>query len=126
MSTKTMKEMKDLIKENLGTPKSNQNAATVLAGTEFLCENKKGEFVTATLLPTLSAHGKIRATLSCAVDGCTETHEREMSDFHQALLCRTHSAAKKVKLTPEQKLARKVEKAKKVLAAAGQPEVKAE
>jgi hypothetical protein len=126
MSTKTMQEMKNLIKESLGTPKSNQNAATVLAGTEFVCENKKGEFVTAILLPTLSAHGKVQALLNCAVDGCNETHTREMSDFHQAHLCRTHSAAKKVKLTPEQKLARKVEKAKKVLAEAGQPEVKAE
>jgi hypothetical protein len=124
MTTKTMQEMKNLIKENLGTPKSNQNAATALAGTEFVCENKKGEFVTATLLPDISAHGKLQAKLSCAVDDCTETHIREMSDWHQALLCKQHSEAKKVKMTPEQKLARKVEKAKKLLAEVEQSEVK--
>jgi hypothetical protein len=120
MSTKNLAEMKALIKENLGEPKSNQNAATTLAGTEFICENKKGEFVTAVLLPNLSEHGKIQAVLSCAVEGCTETHIREMSDWHHALLCKTHRSEKKVKLTPEQKLAKKVAKAKELLEKVGQ------
>lgn len=116
--TISMTEMKKLIKESLGTPANNQNAAAALAGTSFLCESKDGKFVTGKLLPVLSAKGKLQAELSCSEEGCTETHVREQSDWHQSMVCRTHAAAKKVKLTDEQKAARKVAKAQAVIDAA--------
>lgn len=114
----SMLEMKTLIAESLGTPANNQNAATALGGTEFLAEAKGGRFVTAKLLPNLSPKGKLQAELSCSEDGCTETHVREQSDWHQSMLCRTHAAAKKVKLSDEQKAARKLAKAQAIVDAA--------
>ena len=119
-NTISMLEMKKLIAESLGTPANNQNAATALAGTEFLAEGKGGRFVTARLLPTLSPKGKLQAELGCSEDGCTETHVREQSDWHQSMLCRTHAAAKKVKLTDDQKAARKLAKAQAIVDAAKQ------
>lgn len=114
---KTMTEMKALIAHNLVTLKSNQGVATLLAGTEFTCENGRGEKVAARLLPQLSSHGKIQAELACSRPGCTKTHTRERSDWHQALLCREcrpsagktgHAAPKattKSNLTPDQQIA---------------------
>ena len=118
MTTISMKEMKDAIKANLGTPPNNANAAKALAGTEFLAEGPNGKFVSAKLLGELSAKGKLQAELSCSEEGCTETHDREQSDWHQSMLCRTHAAAKKVKMTPEQKEERKLARARALIAQA--------
>lgn len=109
--------VKAAVKAALGTPQNNQNAATALAGTKFLAENAKGECVLATILPTLSAKGKVQAELACSTEDCGELHVREQSDWHQSLRCRTHAATSKAKLTPEQKLANKVAAAKAFLAA---------
>lgn len=116
--TISMTEMKTLIADSLGTPANNQNAATALAGTEFLAEAKGGKFVTAKLLGVLSPKGKLQAELSCSEEGCTETHVREQSDWHQSMLCRTHAAAKKVKLSDAEKAARKVARARAIVEAA--------
>jgi hypothetical protein len=87
---KTMTEMKALIAEKLSILRSNQAVASALAGTEFTCEGGRGT-VQATLLPDLSAHGKIQARLTCLCAGCNETHDRERSDWHQSRFCRKHS-----------------------------------
>lgn len=87
---KTMNEMKALIAERLTILRSRELVASELAGTEFLCEGGKGT-VQAILLPELSAHGKIQARLSCLIPGCNDTHDREMSDWHQCRFCRKHS-----------------------------------
>ena len=109
-------------KANMGTPANIQNAATAMAGLKVVCENTKGEFVVGVILPTLSKGGgpgaKIQAELACSVEGCTRTHIREQSDWHQALMCREHAEEKATskKLTDEEKLARKVAKARELLA----------
>jgi regulator of protease activity HflC (stomatin/prohibitin superfamily) len=44
------------------------------------------------VLEALSPRGKRQAEMTCvAVQGCTETHIREQSDWHQSYACRTHS-----------------------------------
>lgn len=69
------------------------------AGEEFECV--KSDFYgggptgsIGTILPELSARGKLQASLTCSVEGCTETHIREVSDWHQSSKCATHSTAK--------------------------------
>ncbi len=110
----TLTEIKALIRANLGSPQANQNASSALAGTEF--ETKGG--VTGVILAELSPKGKVQARLTCIEAGCTETHVREQSDWHQSFRCRTHAASSKAKLTDEEKLARKVAAAKAFLAKA--------
>ena len=125
--TMSLAEVKSAIKANLGTPQSNQNAATALAGQRFLAENAKGECVLGVVLGQLSAKGKVQATLACShvekVDGedveCTETHVREQSDWHQSLKCRTHALASKAKLTDAEKQARLLQRAQATVAKLG-------
>lgn len=50
---------------------------------------------TGTVLDGLSSHGKRQAEMTCITQGCTETHVREQSDWHQSFACRTHSKTKK-------------------------------
>ncbi len=122
--TMSLAEVKSALKANLGTPQSNQNAATALAGQRFLAENAKGECVLGTVLGTLSIKGKVQAELACShiekVDGeeveCTEMHVREQSDWHQSLKCRTHALASKAKLTEGEKQARQLARAQATIA----------
>ncbi len=108
----SLTDVKAAIKAALGTPQNNQNAATALAGQTFLAENAKGEVVLGTILGELSIKGKVQAELSCSVEDCEEMHIREQSDWHQSLRCRTHAQATKAKLTDEEKMARKLARAK--------------
>lgn len=69
------------------------------AGEEFECV--KSDFygggptgAIGTILPELSARGKLQASLTCATEGCTETHIREVSDWHQSANCAIHTKAK--------------------------------
>lgn len=119
---KTLAEIKSLIRTSLGTPQTNQNAATALAGVTFMAENLKGEVVLATVLGTLSSKGKVQAELACCAEDCEATHTREQSDWHQSLRCRDHAEQKKAKLTDEEKAARAVERAKAVIAKYATPE----
>lgn len=69
------------------------------AGEEFACEKSAyyGGGPTGAIgvvLPELSSHGKVQATLSCTEPGCTETHVREASDWHQSTKCDTHKKTK--------------------------------
>ncbi len=109
---KTLAEMKATLALSKATLKSNAAVAASLAGTKFL----SGKGATGEILPTVSAHGKVQARFTCIVPGCTETHDREQSDFHQVGACRTHvgkstggspktPSIKKASLTPEQELA---------------------
>lgn len=94
-----------------------------VAGLKFQVEasdNKAGALPAGTIfmgvvLAERSGRGKVQAELSCSKPGCTETHIREVSDFHQAYLCRTHASAKG-KMTPEQKAAKLQAKAAALLA----------
>ncbi len=79
MSVVTVEELKASIK-----------AKTDVSGVTFV--NVKGS--QGTVLPGKSDHGKLRAEMTCVKEGCTETHIREISDFHQCGLCRTHSKTK--------------------------------
>jgi Tfp pilus assembly protein FimV len=90
MSTLTLAEMKLAVITSLAITKSNQGTAASLAGTKFL----SGKGAIGTLLPTLSAHGKLQAEFTCTVPGCKELHTRERSDWHQVGECRTHRAGK--------------------------------
>ncbi len=101
---------KSLVRASYGTPQTNQNAATTCAGTVFLAGNGKVE-VLATILPSLSQKGKVQAELACAVEGCTKTHIREQSDWHQSVNCRDHALSTKAKLTTEEKAARELARA---------------
>lgn len=76
--------------------KTNLNEA---AGQEFTPE--KSEYlgggptgVLGVILPTLSTRGKPQAEFSCIVEGCTEKHVREISDWHQSTKCETHAKTK--------------------------------
>ena len=42
----------------------------------------------------LSERGKVVARLSCSIPHCTETHLREISDWHQCHLCRNHAPSR--------------------------------
>ncbi len=112
----SLTDMKNAIKANLGTPRSNANAAKTLAGTQFYAENAKKEFVLATLLADLSPKGKLTASLACAVDGCNTIHVREMSDWHQSLKCPVHAEASKAKLTDAEKAERQLARAQATVA----------
>lgn len=57
-----------------------------VAGVRFI--NQKGSI--GTVLANLSSHGKRQAEMTCTTDGCTETHVREQSDWHQCSSCRSH------------------------------------
>lgn len=46
------------------------------------------------ILAEPSVRGKPQAELSCLESGCTETHIREISDWHQCGKCRTHKKTK--------------------------------
>lgn len=46
------------------------------------------------ILAELSPRGKPQAELTCLTPGCTETHIREISDWHQCGMCRTHKKSK--------------------------------
>lgn len=46
------------------------------------------------ILPEPSVRGKPQAELTCLEEGCTETHVREISDWHQCGKCRTHKKSK--------------------------------
>lgn len=107
---------KAAIRANLGTPQNNANAAAALKGKVFAAEDAKGRKVLGTILGHLSPKGKVQAELACLTEGCTETHTREQSDWHQSLMCRTHAASTKTKLTQAEKDARAVERAKAIIA----------
>ena len=69
------------------------------AGQEFECE--KSAFygggptgAIGTILPELSVHGKLQAVLTCTEAGCTNTHVREVSDWHQCTKCEEHRKVK--------------------------------
>lgn len=62
-----------------------------VSGVTFV--NAKG--ATGTVLPGKSLHLKLQAEMTCTTDGCTETHVREQSDWHQSHKCRTHAEGKK-------------------------------
>ena len=47
-----------------------------------------------TILEALSDHKKRQAEMTCTTEGCTETHIREQSDWHQSYACRTHGKSK--------------------------------
>jgi len=113
----SLAEIKAAIKANLGSPQLNQNAATALAGQRFLAEGPKEAFVTAVILPELSPKGKVQARLACSVEGCTEEHVREQSDWHQSMRCRTHASVAKAKLTDAEKAERALARAKAQVAA---------
>ena len=113
----SLAEIKAAVKANLGTPPANANAAKTLEGQKFWAENAKGTRVLAVMLGTVSKHDKCMAEMKCSVEGCNETHVREMSDWHQSMRCATHAVVAKAKLTDEEKLARKVAKAKALIAA---------
>ena len=108
--------IKSAVRTNLGTPQNNANAAAALKGQVFLAEDAKGRTVLAVVEGALSPKGKVQATLACLVEGCTETHVREQSDWHQSLNCRTHAASTKTKLTQTEKDARAVERARALIA----------
>lgn len=119
MDTKTpmtLAQIRAAIKANLGTPQNNANAAKALAGTTFIAENAKGEFVIGTVLAELSPKGKVQAELACCVEDCNEKHTREQSDWHQSVRCRIHAESKKAKLTDEEKKVRSLERAKAMVA----------
>lgn len=50
--------------------------------------------VIGVILADLSPRGKPQAELTCSEAGCTETHVREISDWHQCGKCRTHKKSK--------------------------------
>ena len=50
--------------------------------------------VIGTILPELSNRGKLQAELTCTEPGCTATHIREVSDWHQCTKCEQHSKSK--------------------------------
>lgn len=85
----TMTEAKKLAKTNLAEA----------AGQEFTPE--KSEYlgggptgVVGVILPSLSVRGKPQAELTCTVEGCTEKHVREISDWHQSTRCESHAKSK--------------------------------
>ena len=60
------------------------------AGEEFECPTgARGR-----ILEMLSEHKKVQAELSCVEQGCTNTHIREQSDWHQCGRCPEHSKSK--------------------------------
>ena len=75
------------------------------AGEEFICDRGEcyGNAPTGCIgriLPDLSSHKKLQAVLTCAhvaEDGtkCTNTHIREVSDWHQSRFCAEHAKTKK-------------------------------
>jgi hypothetical protein len=86
MSRLSMQDAKDLARSDLSKA----------AGQEFECYGLDGQpnGVIGTILPELSSRLKIQATLTCLTEGCTETHVREISDWHQSRNCLTHSKTK--------------------------------
>lgn len=58
------------------------------AGQQF--QNAAGS--TGTVLLEVSARGKPLAEMSCTKPGCTATHRREISDWHQSHRCGEHPA----------------------------------
>lgn len=76
----TMDEAKKLASKNLAEA----------VGTQF--EAPTG--ATGTVIAELSSRGKVQAELTCTEQGCTETHVREISDWHQCGKCRTHKKSK--------------------------------
>lgn len=76
-----------------------KKAGIKAAGQEFECV--KSDFygggptgAIGTVLPEFSSRGKLQATLTCSHPGCTETHIREVSDWHQSSKCATHTKVK--------------------------------
>ena len=71
------------------------------AGQEFECVFTFGERAgqatgcVGTILPELSARGKLQAVLTCATPGCNLTHVREVSDWHQSRFCEVHGKKSK-------------------------------
>ncbi len=108
----SLAEVKSAIRSNMGSPMSNQNAATALAGTRFRAENARGEKVIGTILEKLSPKGKLQAEMGCLMKDCNETHVREQSDWHQSLKCRTHSSLGRMTLTEQEKAERRLDRAK--------------
>ena len=69
------------------------------AGQEFECDS--GNFagnvpngIIGVILPEVSSRGKVQAELTCSVPGCTNTHIREKSDWHQCRFCAVHQKNK--------------------------------
>jgi hypothetical protein len=89
----TMNEAKKLAKANLaeaaGQEFQPEKSAYLAGGQEGVPTGALG-----VILPTLSSRGKPQAELTCVVDGCTERHIREISDWHQCTKCETHSKSK--------------------------------
>ena len=61
-----------------------------IAGMQFT--NQRGSV--ATVLANKSSRDKYHATMTCTIAGCTDTHLREMSDWHQCYKCLTHQGKK--------------------------------
>lgn len=78
---RNMNEIKESIKKN---------GVSSVAGESF--EGKNG--VTATVLAELSHRQKPQAEITCSVEGCTNTHIREISDWHQSDKCREDAKSK--------------------------------
>lgn len=76
----TLQEMKEEIKADLSK----------MVGEQF--EGKNG--IIGVVLADYSTRGKPQAEFGCSVEGCTETHVRELSDWHQSDKCRTHAKSK--------------------------------
>jgi len=58
-----------------------------VAGSQFLSPTG----AVGTVLEGLSIKGKVRAEFNCVVEGCTATHVREQSDWHQCGKCLAHT-----------------------------------
>lgn len=74
-------------------------AGAKAAGQEFECERSAylGGGPTGaigTILAEPSARGKLQAELTCCEPGCTGTHNREVSDWHQSRFCELHQKHK--------------------------------